>query len=114
MREKVDLTMTSEILRMRFAHYLGDFANDEGYLQATYQAGLQVERLKTLEKVRELTRITKPDHEKKDGQNKKGSDSIREGRETDKRPPKIERSDQQKNPGPCGEERTIGTQKRKP
>lgn len=43
LREKVDLAMTSEILKMRFAHYLGDFADDEGFLQATYQAGLQVE-----------------------------------------------------------------------
>jgi len=50
LREKVDLAMTTEILKMRFAHYLEEFADDEGFLQATYQAGLQVERMKALEK----------------------------------------------------------------
>ena len=53
LNEKIDLAMTSEILRMRFTHYLGEFEDDEGFLQATYQAGVQVERLKTLEKARE-------------------------------------------------------------
>jgi len=33
---------------MRFAHYLEEFADDEGFLQATYQVGLQVERMKAL------------------------------------------------------------------
>jgi len=46
--------MTSEILKMRFSHYLGEFADDKGFLLATYQAGLQVERMKTLEKAQEL------------------------------------------------------------
>jgi len=40
LREKVDLAMMTEILRMRFAHYLEEFADDEGFSQATYQAGL--------------------------------------------------------------------------
>jgi len=53
LQEKVDLAMTSEILRMRFSHYLGEFADDEGFLNATYQVGLQVERMKALEKARE-------------------------------------------------------------
>jgi len=48
LREKVDLAMPDSILDMRFAHYLGDFADDEGFLQATHQAGLQVERKKAL------------------------------------------------------------------
>jgi len=60
LREKVDLAMTSEILKMRFAHYLGDFADDEGFLQATYQAGLQVERMKMLEKVRQVAKPAGP------------------------------------------------------
>jgi len=58
LKEKVDLAMTSDILQMRFAHYLGEFADDEGFLQATYQAGLQVERMKALEKTREAARPT--------------------------------------------------------
>jgi len=53
LKEKEDLAMTSEILRMRFMHYLEEFANNEGFLQATNLVGLQVERMKALEKVRE-------------------------------------------------------------
>jgi len=40
LKEKVDLTMTSEILRIRFAHYLEEFTDDKGFLQAIYQASL--------------------------------------------------------------------------
>ena len=50
LREKIDLAMTSEILMMRFSHYLGEFMEDEGFLQAIYQVGLQVEQMKALEK----------------------------------------------------------------
>jgi len=39
LREKVDLAMPDAVLDMRFAHYLKDFADDEGFLQATHQAG---------------------------------------------------------------------------
>ena len=46
--EKVDLAMPEALLDMRFAHYLEDFADDEGFLQATHQAGLQVEKKKVL------------------------------------------------------------------
>jgi len=46
--EKVDLAMPEALLDMRFAHYLEDFADDEGFLQATHQAGLQVEKKKAL------------------------------------------------------------------
>jgi len=48
LREKVDLAMPEMVLDMRFAHYLEDFADDEGFLQATHQAGLQVEKKKAL------------------------------------------------------------------
>jgi len=53
LREKVDLAMSDAILQMRFVHYLEDFADDEGFLQATSQAGLQVEKLKALRQARE-------------------------------------------------------------
>ena len=43
LQEKIDLAMPESVLDMRFAHYLGEFADDEGFLQATYQAALQVE-----------------------------------------------------------------------
>jgi len=51
---------------MRFTHYIEEFADDEGFLQATYQAGLQVERIEALEKVREGARTQKPEKRKKD------------------------------------------------
>jgi len=40
--------MPDALLDMRFAHYLEDFTDDEGFLQATHQAGLQVEKKKAL------------------------------------------------------------------
>lgn len=52
LQEKVNLAMTSKILRMRFAHYRGGFVDDEDFMEATYQAGLQVEEMKALEKAR--------------------------------------------------------------
>ena len=66
LREKIDIAMTTDILRMWFAHYLEEFADDEGFLQAIYQAGLQVERMKALEKARETTRPAHKD-DKKEG-----------------------------------------------
>jgi len=64
LRENIDLAMTTEILRMRFAHYLEEFADVEGFLQATYQAGLQVERMKALEKGRETMQPARTDDKK--------------------------------------------------
>jgi len=48
--------MPDAVLDMRFAHYLEDFADDEGFLQATHQAGLQVEKKKALKASREATK----------------------------------------------------------
>jgi hypothetical protein len=53
LQEKVDLAMTDAILDMRFAHYMNEFADDEGFLQATTQAALQVEKKKALKQARE-------------------------------------------------------------
>jgi hypothetical protein len=39
LQEKIDLAMPSAILKMRFSHYLGEFATDQHFLQATYQVG---------------------------------------------------------------------------
>jgi len=58
--------MTTEIFRMWFTHYLEEFVDDKGFLQATYQAGLQVERMKALEKARETMRPARTD-DKKEG-----------------------------------------------
>jgi len=53
LQEKIDLAMPEGVIDMRFAHYLGKFADDEGFLQATYQAALQVERKKALKQAKE-------------------------------------------------------------
>jgi len=58
LHEKVDLVMPDAVLDMWFANYLEDFADDEGYLQATYQAGVQVEKKKALKQVREQMKGT--------------------------------------------------------
>jgi len=56
LREKVNLAMPDALLDMRFAHYLEDFADDEGFLQATHQVGLQVEKKKALKQARDQIR----------------------------------------------------------
>jgi len=48
LQEKIDSAMPEAVIDMRFAHYLEEFADDEGFLHATYQAVLQVERKKAL------------------------------------------------------------------
>jgi len=53
LQEKIDLAMPESVIDMRFAHYLGEFADNEGFLLATYQAGLQVERKKALKQAKE-------------------------------------------------------------
>ena len=58
LREKIDLAMPDAVLDMRFAHYLEDFVDHEGFLQATLQAGLQVEKKKALKHIREAARPT--------------------------------------------------------
>jgi len=70
LQEKINIAMTSEILRMRFAHYKGGFVDDNDFMEATYQAGLQVEEMKALEKTREAARIPGPKNNRPDGKGK--------------------------------------------
>ena len=56
LQEKIDLAMPDAILDMRFAHYMGEFTDDESFLFATYQAGLQIEKKKALKQAREATK----------------------------------------------------------
>jgi len=60
LREKIDLAIHNAVLDMRFANYLEYFVDDEGFLQATYQAGLQVEKKKALKQGREQSKSTVP------------------------------------------------------
>jgi len=56
LQEKIDLAMPEAVIDMRFANYLREFANDEGFLHATYQAALQVKRKKALKQAKEQIR----------------------------------------------------------
>jgi hypothetical protein len=81
LQEKVNLAMPSSILKMRFSFHQGSFATDEHFLQATYNAGLQVEELKALEETREKAR-TGGKGDSKEGQGSgKGSGRGRNGQE---------------------------------
>jgi len=83
--------MPDAVLDMQFAHYLEDFADDEGFLQATHQAGLQVEKKKALKQAWEQMKGTsssgtsgKIDERRKEGQDKGNSTGNKRGKETDK------------------------------
>jgi len=72
LQEKLNLVMPDLILNMRFTHYLENFADDEGFLQATYQAALQVEKKKALRLAREHKRAQPGKREnEKMGENRK-------------------------------------------
>jgi len=100
LREKVDLAIPDVVLDMRFAHYLEDFADDDGFLQATHQAGLQVEKKKALRAAKEAMRSraapnkdgTRNDRPKEHGKKNDTRPSPKEGapqpRSNNTRPPK--------------------------
>jgi len=75
LQEKIDLAMPDSILDMSFAHYLREFTDDEGFLQATYQAGIQVEKKKALKQAKEQMKgsagstgnSTRADEKRKEG-----------------------------------------------
>jgi len=97
LREKVDLAMPDAVLDMRFAHYLEDFADDEGFLQATHQAGLQVEKEKALRQAREQMKGAsgrsddkKKEERKKEEKRTPAPQQTREPRRSDARTPKQE------------------------
>ena len=87
LQEKVNLSMPESVMDMRFAHYLEDFADDEGFLQATYQAALQVKKKKALRLARDQAKVPVPagkrDEKKKDG---RSSDNTQRGKEAEKEP----------------------------
>jgi len=91
LRENVDLAMPDAVLDMRFAHYLEDFVDDEGFLQATHQAGLQVEKKKALRLAREQARAPAPtgkrEEKKKNEQKKEGPSDGRRSRAMEKESP---------------------------
>ena len=58
LREKIDMAMPDSILDMRFNQNPEDFLDNEPFLQATYRAGLQVEKKKALKQAKEVMRGT--------------------------------------------------------
>jgi len=104
LREKVDMAMPDAVLDLRFAHYLEDFVDDEGFLQATHQAGLQVEKKKALKQAREATRPMGSARTEE----KKKEDKKRSGKE--KEAPLTERTTR---PSP-GDSRAVRPQKKPP
>ena len=91
-REKVDKAIPDAVLDMRFAHYLEDFTDDEGFLQATHQAGLQVEKKKALKMAKEAMRAgpapTKKDEWKKEEKRPTTRTENREPGKNDSQAPK--------------------------
>jgi len=89
LQEKIDLAMPDSVLDMRFSHYLREFADNEGFLQATYQAALQVEKKKALKTARETMK----------GQPQGAKDPKREkGKEKGKEDTSRARQSQERNP----------------
>jgi len=78
--------MPDSILDMRFNQNPDDILDDEPFLQATYQAGIQVEKKKALKAAKEAMRGTGPTHKEKDGQGRRNPDQARKGKETEKEP----------------------------
>jgi len=86
--------MPDSVLDRRFAQYLEDFADDEGFLQATYQAALQVEKNKAIRQAREGA---KP---QQGGSGKREDDRRKETRK--------ERGEQTRNQAPDGRKEEPG------
>jgi len=81
LREKIDLAMPDSILDMQFNQNPDEPMDDEGFINATYRAGIQVEKKKVLRVARETSKVgtTPKDDKKKEGQNKGSSDGAQKG-----------------------------------
>jgi len=56
LRDKIDLAMPDSILDMRFNKNPDKATDDEGFMNTTYQAGIQVEKKKALKAAREASK----------------------------------------------------------
>jgi len=89
LREKIDMAMPDSILDMRFNQNEENPVNDEGFLQATYRAGVQVEKKKALKQAKETMHSAAPapkddrrkDDKRRDGPSKGSSDTTQKGKE---------------------------------
>ena len=94
LREKIDMAMPDSILDMRFNQNPDDFLDDEPFLQATYRAGVQVEKKKALKQAREAMKSA-------------GNPPPKEGR-------KEERKGNTREPRLTAPEATVTTQRERP
>jgi len=95
LREKVDMAMPESILDMRFNQNEEDPIDDGDFLQATYRAGVQVEKKKALRAAKEAMRAGAApakdgkkddrhrDSRRKEGNQAPGQKETRETRKTD-------------------------------
>jgi len=95
LREKVDMAMPDSILDMRFNQNPEDPIDDEDFLQATYKAGVQVEKKKALKAAKEAWRTGptpakdgKRDDRKKEDRRPATREEPREPRRNEARPQK--------------------------
>jgi len=86
LREKVDMAMPDSILDMKFNQNEEDPVDDEGFLQATYRAGVQVEKKKALKQAKEAMGSSAPtpksDGRKDIPKGKGNSDNTQRNKET--------------------------------
>jgi len=80
LREKVDQAVTDNILNMRFNQNPNDPLDDEQFLQATYRAGLQVEKLKALKAAKETAKTVGTTNTRKEEERKKDKKKEEESR----------------------------------
>jgi len=85
--------MPDSVLDMRFAHYLGEFVDDEGFLEATSQATLQVEMKKAMKASRDAVRAApvptaKREERKKEERRPTTRTESREPRKNNSRAPR--------------------------
>jgi hypothetical protein len=71
LQEKINMAMPDSILDMRFNQNEEHFVDDEHFLQATYRAGVQVEKKKALKATKEAMKGSGSAHPGKDGKDGK-------------------------------------------
>jgi hypothetical protein len=89
LQEKINMAMPDSILDMRFNQNEEDFIDDEHFLQATYRAGVQVEKKKALKAAKEAMKGSGSAPSGKDGKegkkdsqgSGKGSGDSRDGKD---------------------------------
>lgn len=106
LHEKIDLAMPDGIFDMRFNQNPNEPVDDEQFLQATSQAGIQVEKKKSLRQARELTKgtaaadLSTGKREVTNGKNNKETPKPKDkARQRERTNPRPQRNDKWGTPG---------------